>query len=347
LKSSTSFDSLKHDGMTGGNPRVVVTGANGFIGKAVCKELSRSGFRPIGVVRSLRKSNAAQGFSCVEIGNINERTDWGPVLRGAVAVVHLAARVHVMSDESPNSLAEYRRVNVGLTINLARCAAALGVRRFVFISSIKVNGEETEEGRPFKAEDEPRPQGSYGVSKHEAEQALIKLAEETGLEVVIIRPPLVYGPGVKANFNSMMRWLARGFPLPFGAVAYKRSLVSCENLTDFILTCIRHPAAANQIFLVSDGEDMSVVELLYRTAESMGLRATMIPIPTIILRLACCIAGKEHYARRLLRPLQVDITKNLLLLGWTPPLNVSEALRRTASDFLDNFSELRGRAGKK
>jgi UDP-glucose 4-epimerase len=231
-------------------------------------------------------------------------------------------------------LSEFRRVNVAGTLNLARQAAAAGARRFVFISSIKVNGEATH-ARPYRADDVPAPVDAYGLSKHEAEQALRKVSQQTGLEVVIIRPVLVYGPGVKANFLTMMRWLHRGVPLPLGAIDNRRSLVALENLVDLICTCLSHPAAANQTFLVSDGEDLSTAALLQRTATALGTRARLLPVPPRMLEAVARVLGKPDVAVRLCGSLQVDITKTRELLEWAPPSSVDTALKHTARHFLD------------
>ena len=217
-----------------GKYRVLVTGANGFVGKSVCRDLLESGYDVLGVVRQLSKTHHPADPQCEyrALGNFDEHTDWSSALRGVDVVVHLAARVHVMEDGVSNPLAEYRRINVDLTMNLANQAASVGVRRFVFLSSIKVNGENTKFGQPFTAEDVPHPEDSYGISKLEAEQALLELSRVTAMEVVIIRPPLVYGPGVKANFEAMMRLLCRSLPLPLAGLTNRRSLVSINNLVD-------------------------------------------------------------------------------------------------------------------
>jgi UDP-glucose 4-epimerase len=249
-----------------------------------------------------------------------------------------------MQEATADPLEEFRRVNVQGTLNLARQAAAAGVRRFVFVSSIKVNGEATQLGRPFTADDAPAPLDSYGVSKMEAEQGLREIALQTGMEVVIIRPSLVYGPSVKANFAAMMRWLKRGVPLPLGAIHNQRSLVSLDNLVGLIVTCLTHPAAANQTFLVSDGEDASTTELLRRMGQAMGHPARLIPVPTSWLKLAAAMVGKRDVAQRLCGSLQVDISKTRELLGWAPPVSLDEGLRRAAAGHeLPRFARNDGR----
>lgn len=267
-------------------------------------------------------------------GDLTLNMDWQEVIGGVDTVVHLAARVHVMVDTATDPLTEFRQVNVEGTLNLARQAAASGVRRFVFISSIKVNGESTPLGHAFTADDVVDPQDPYSISKHEAELGLRQLAVESGMEVVIIRPPLVYGPGVKANFQSMMRWLERGVPLPLGDIHNKRSLVSMDNLVDLIITCLNHPAAANQIFMVSDGEDLSTTELLRRMGLALGRPARLIPVSVSLLKAGAAVLGLRNVAQRLCGSLQVDITKSRTLLEWNPPIDVDEGLRRTAYGFL-------------
>ncbi len=314
--------------------RVLVTGATGFVGKAVlASSVSDSTCQFRGAVRR-DAPDMPTGVEPVRVGDLAPDTDWSRAVSGVDAIVHTAARVHVMRDSAADPLAEFRRVNVAGTLNLARQAVDAGVRRFVFISSIKVNGEQTLPGRPYTAEDVPAPIDPYGISKHEAEQGLRQLAQETGLEVVIIRPVLVYGPGVKANFLSMMRWLHQGIPLPLGAIHNQRSLVALDNLVDLIVTCLHHPAAANQTFLVSDGEDLSTTALLRRTAAALGRPARLIPVPALVLRTAARLLGKADFAQRLCGSLQVDISKTRELLGWLPLVSVDEALRKTARHFL-------------
>jgi UDP-glucose 4-epimerase len=254
--------------------------------------------------------------------------DWSRAVNGIDALVHCAARVHVMKDDATDPLEAYREVNVSGTLNLARQAAQAGVRRFIFVSSIKVNGETTQLGQPFTAEDAPSPLDPYGVSKLEAEQGLRDIEAQTGMEVVIVRSPLVYGPGVKANFASMMRWVASGIPLPLGAIHNARSMVALDNLVDLFVTCLKHPAAAGQTFLVSDGEDVSTTELLRRTAQAMGKRAFLLPVPAFVLEWGAALLGKRDVAQRLCGSLQVDINKTRRLLGWTPPLTLEQGLKK-------------------
>jgi nucleoside-diphosphate-sugar epimerase len=311
---------------------VLITGANGFVGVELCTCLRKNGILARSAVRALDSQSG--GADVVAIGDLSSATDWTEALRNVDRVVHLAARVHVMTDKSIDPLVEYRLVNVEGTASLARQAAAAGVRRFVYLSSIKVNGEFTEVGRPFTADDAPEPQDPYGVSKYEAEQALRQIAAETGMNVAIIRPPLVYGPGVKANFESMMRWLALGVPLPLAAVTQnRRSLVALDNLVDLIMTCLSHPAAANQTFLISDGEDLSTAGLLRRMCVALGHPARLFYLPPSMLKLGAWLVNKPGTYHRLCGSLQLDITKTRRLLDWIPPVSVDEGLRRAAEGF--------------
>ena len=291
----------------GADLSVLITGGTGFVGKALVKRLSAL------PVRLATRADSA---------------GWGKVLVGINTVVHLAARVHVMQDTEADPLTAFRAVNVDGSLNLARQAAAVGVKRFVFISSVKVNGESTPLGRPFTETDAPNPQDAYGQSKHEAEQGLRQLSADTGMEVVIIRPPLVYGPGVKANFAALMRAVQRGWPLPLGAVHNQRSLVALDNLVDFIVTCITHPQAANQTFLVSDGQDLSTTELVRGMAQAAGVPAHLLPMPAWAFQAGASLLGKGDAVQRLCGNLQVDKSKARSLLGWVPPVSVEEGLRR-------------------
>lgn len=312
---------------------VLVSGATGFVGRALCSELVQREYGVRAVARYFSRSVDGH-YELVKISSIESTTDWSSALHGVDAVVHLAARVHVMCDTATSPLTEFRRVNVEGTLQLARQAAVAGVRRFVYLSSIKVNGESTRLDQTFTAEDILAPQDPYGISKYEAEVGLRQLAKETDLEVVIIRPPLVYGPGVKANFLSMMRWLWCGIPLPLGAIHNKRSLVALDNLVDLIVTCLNHPAAANQTFLVSDGEDLSTTELLRRMGDALGKPTRLIPMPVSWLQFGATMLGCRDMAQRLCESLQVDIAKTREVLGWTPPVSVDEGLRRVAGEFV-------------
>lgn len=316
---------------------VLVTGANGFVGRALLLRLAAlEHFRPIAAVRTLpisesRLSNSASIGEAVryfELGDLANGAFEPALFDDVSAVVHCAARVHVMHGAGKDSLTAFRAVNVVGTLELAKLAASAGVKRFVYISTIKVNGEATVLGEPFQADDLPAPEDAYGLSKLEAEQGLKLLAAETGMEVVIIRPPLVYGCGVKGNFGSMIKLVEKEIPLPFGAIHNKRSLVGIDNLVDLIVRCIDHPAAANQVFLAGDGQDLSTPELVRGLAMAMGKRARLIPVPTAVLRFGATLLGKPAVAHRLLGSLQVDISKARELLEWQPRHSVEDGLRR-------------------
>jgi nucleoside-diphosphate-sugar epimerase len=308
--------------------KLLVTGANGFVGKSLCSALHSQG-KSVSI--AIRANNSLPEYvNAVKVGVIDGDTDWAEPLNGVDVVIHLAARVHVMNEVASDPLAEFRHVNVHGTLNLAQQAARAGVKRFIFISSVKVNGEQTELGKPFTEVAAANPQDDYGISKYEAEQGLKRIAEETGMEVVIIRPPLVYGVGVKSNFASMMRVVNRCIPLPLGAIHNKRSFVYVENLVSLILCCINHPAAANQTFLVSDGQDISTTELLRGCADALGVKPRLIPIPQKIVDVCATLIGKRDVAQRLCGNLQADISKARTLLGWTPPISVADGLKATA-----------------
>lgn len=306
--------------------QILITGAHGLIGQALYSCLQRGGIAVRAAVRialpSMDKTNA------IVIGDICDNTNWMTALRDIDVVVHCAARVHIMHDIAADPLLVFRVVNVEGTLNLARQAAAARVKRFVFISSVKVNGESTVAGSAFNETDPLKPQDAYGQSKYEAEQGLRQISSETGMEVVVIRPPLVYGPGVKANFAVLMRAVQRGWPLPLGAIHNQRSLVALDNLVDFIITCITHPKAANQTFLISDGQDLSTTELVRGMAQAAGVSAHLLPVPVWALELAGRLFGKKDAVQRLTGNLQIDSSKARDLLGWEPIISVQEGLHR-------------------
>lgn len=316
--------------------RVLVTGARGFVGRALFLRLcSEPTMDTTGSVRSAlapgRRPESDGGSLIVIPQGLTADTDWSFALQDVDVVVHTAARVHVMHDSSADPLAEYRRINVAGTLNLARQAAEAGVQRFVFISTAKVNGEATEIGRPFAADDVPAPADHYAISKWEAEQGLQNLAEERAMEWVVIRPPLVYGPGVKANFAALLRAIERGWPLPLGAIRNQRSYVALENLVDFIVTCLRHPLAANQAFLISDGQDMSTRELVLGLANATGVPARLLPVPVWLLQMGAAALGRAGVVQRLSANLQLDISKARSMLGWSAPISVADGLRMVAA----------------
>jgi nucleoside-diphosphate-sugar epimerase len=307
---------------------VLLTGASGFVGKAFLKTAQLYGLRIRPAFRSL--DSAKEYPEAVLVAEMDGAVDWSQALQGVHVVIHMSARAHIMQEELLDPLTEYRRVNVEGTLNLALQAAAAGVRRFVFISSVKVNGEATAPGRPFTADDAPAPEDAYGQSKAEAEVQLKQVAHEMGMEVTIIRPPLVYGLGVKGNFASLMGWVRRGLPLPLGAVTQnRRSLVGLDNLVDLILVCVDHPKAANQTFLVSDGEDLCTTELLRKIGRALGRPARLIWVPPGLISFMAGLVGKKLTYRRLLGSLQVDINKTCDMLDWKPLLTVDEGLRRS------------------
>jgi nucleoside-diphosphate-sugar epimerase len=315
--------------------KVLVTGGSGFVGGALLRYLAYSGqYSTIAALRS-KRADLPQSVRTFDLAGLTPHVDWRAALVDVDVVVHAAARVHVMNEEAADPLAAFRLVNVEATLHLARQAAEAGVRRFIFISSIKVNGEGTELGSAFTADDLPAPGDPYGVSKFEAEVGLRTLAESVAMEIVIIRPVLVYGAGVKANFLSMIRWLQRGIPLPFGAVDNKRSLVSLENLIDLIVTCFDHPSAANETFLVSDGEDVSTTELLCKIGRALDKRVFLLPVPVRLMSWVARLLGKGAITQRLFGSLQVDITKNKRLLGWTPPVTLDRGLSAAVQPFLE------------
>ncbi|WP_426134521.1 UDP-glucose 4-epimerase family protein [Pseudomonas sp. PWP3-1b2] len=313
---------------------VLVTGASGFVGTRLVEVLNaEEGVQVTGAVRR-QCAGGNDAVKQINVGELSPETDWSEALKGVDVIVHAAARVHVMNDTASDPLTVFRKVNVQGTLNLARQAVAAGVRRLVFISSIKVNGEGTDTGHAYTAEDVPAPADPYGVSKMEAEVGLREIAASSRLEVVIIRPVLVYGPGVKANFLNMMRWLDKGIPLPFGAINNRRSLVALDNLVDLIVVATAHPSAANQTFLVSDGEDLSTTQLLRRMAAALNKKALLLPVPSALLSAGATALGKKSLSQRLCGSLQVDIEKTRSLLSWVPPVSVDHALKLAASHYM-------------
>lgn len=310
---------------------LLVTGANGFIGRHLVARAVADG---VPVRAAVRRAVAGwpTGVEEVRVPGLSDYADWHPALTGIDTVVHCAARAHRTDG---GSLDEYRAVNCAGTVRVAAQAAQAGVRRFVFVSSVKVHGERTEPGRPFRAGDAPHPAGPYALSKYEAEQALTALGTDTGMDIVLVRPVLVYGPGVRGNFESMMRTLVRGIPLPLSAVTNLRSFVAVDNLVDLLLLCTRHPEAANRVFLASDGEDLSTPDLLHRTADTLGVRARLFPVNPRLLEGLATLVGKREALRRLTGSLQVDISATQQLLGWRPPVSIDAALARTARAFLE------------
>ena len=313
---------------------ILVTGGTGFVGTSLIKTIDEQGLHNVCVSTRQRGRAGSERVRFATVEEIGLQTEWYPLLSGIEAVIHLAARVHVMHDRASDPLEEFRRVNVNATVRLAQHAAASGVKRFVFVSSIKVNGESTRPGRPFTHADLPAPIDPYGISKYEAEQRLTEISRLTGMQLVIVRPPLLYGPGVKANFLNLMQLLNRGLPLPISNVLNQRSLCSVENLVNLLICCLTHPDAANKLFLVSDGEDVSTADLARRIAAALGRNVRLFPIPISWAKGIATALGRGAAIERLYGTLQVDISYARKVLGWTPFLTLDEGLRRTAVAYL-------------
>jgi UDP-N-acetyl-alpha-D-quinovosamine dehydrogenase len=305
--------------------QVLVTGANGFVGKALCRKLLSAGHAVTAAVRSA-SADVADEISSIVVGDVNAQTDWQEALTETEVVVHLAARVHVMVDKAQDPLAAFQEVNVAGTRNLALQAAAKGVQRLIFLSSIKVNGEHN--NNPFTADDTAAPQDPYAVSKWEAEQLLQGISHDTGMGVVIIRPPLVYGPGVKGNLQRLCQLIQTGVPLPFGLIKNKRSMVNLDNLCDLIALCTEHQQAAGELFLVSDDDDLSTPGLIRIMANELQCSVRLLPVPVFMLYFMGKIIGKEPEIDRLCDSLQVDIQKTMRVLGWQPPYSVQHGIRK-------------------
>jgi nucleoside-diphosphate-sugar epimerase len=330
---------------------ILVTGAAGFVGQALVKKLSEDGHAVTAVVRchtGLFPASTKQ-IMFKDLGELSKPENQGEgkysykdnnehfdklelALQEAEVLIHTAARVHVMNERADNPLTEFRHLNTEATLSLALKAANAGVKRFIFLSTVKVNGESTDGRPPFSERDICQPQDPYGISKYEAEIGLRDISEETGMEVVIIRPPLIYGPGVKGNFVRMMNFVSKGVPLPLGAVRNQRSLLAMENLVDFLILCLNHPKAANETFLLSDGEDLSTTELIQKLAHAQGKNARLIPIPVKLMRFASVIIGKKDVADRLFGSLQINSDKARQLMNWKPAIDVDGQLRKMSGN---------------
>jgi len=309
--------------------KLALTGSSGFVGGALMQRLLDSGTEVLTIGHRAGQGIQVTYDTLISTDGVSRQLSQCDVL------VHAGARVHVMDEVHQSPLLIYREVNVQKTLSLAQKAASCGIRRFIFVSSVKVNGEDTGATHPFTVHQAPAPLDPYGISKMEAEEGLRQIARETGMEVVVVRPPLVYGPGVKANFATLMRAVQRGLPLPLGAITNnRRSLVALDNLVDLLITCIDHPAAANETFLVSDGEDLSTADLLRRMARAMNAPLRLLPVPSALLQLGAGLMGKGDMAQRLLGSLRVDITHTRETLDWTPPISVDEGLRRAAASMV-------------
>jgi nucleoside-diphosphate-sugar epimerase len=293
---------------------ILITGASGFVGEALCSYLTKHTI-------SFRQATRTTKRDSIQIGDLSAQTNWSAALQGCKAVIHLAARVHVMDDAINDPLDEYRKINVEATLNLAKQAKAYGLKRFVYVSSVKVNGEETKSGYPFTVKDAPAPQDAYGQSKLEAEFALKDFSSASGLELVIVRPPLVYGPGVKANYLRLLQLVSRGIPLPFGSINNLRSMVAVGNLTDLLYLCATHQDAPGNIFFVSDGHDLSTADLIRIMATALGVRPRLLNVPPSLLAGCASVIGKGSQMQRLTSSLQVDISDTCKILKWQPPVD--------------------------
>jgi nucleoside-diphosphate-sugar epimerase len=304
--------------------KIMLTGATGFVGQALIKKIvaDKQFLLTIAVRKAIPCEVFDQSIRVFSYEDISATTDWQTALKGYQTVIHTAARVHVMKERACNSLAEFRAINVFGTMNLAQQAADAGVNCFIFISSIKVNGESTTINKPFTPNDKPNPQDAYAQSKYEAEQALMALAQQTNMAVVIIRPPLVYGLGMKGNLQRLVYCLNYKIPLPLGAIDNLRSLVSIDNLTSLIMCCIDNSNAANQIFLVSDGNDLSTTALLKKIGQALGKPANLLPLPVGLLRFLAGVIGRQDIIQRVCGSLQVDISKTCSMLNWQPNTNI-------------------------
>jgi nucleoside-diphosphate-sugar epimerase len=308
--------------------KILITGATGFVGSHLVQALLAKQAK---LICPLRSASNIAGCETMVVGDFNQNTDWSACLPDVGAVIHCAARVHVMNDTAADPMAAFRAVNVAGTLRLAEQAAQAGVTQFIFLSSVKVNGESTPIGRPFTESDAPQASDAYGISKLEAEQGLMEIAKRTGMAVTIIRPPLVYGKGVAANFLSMLRWVKKGIPLPLGSIHNQRSFVFVKNLCDFIALCVQNPLAFNQTYLISDGIDLSTTALLQAAAQAMNVRSRLLPFPAGLINLGATLVGKKSIADRLCQSLQVDSSKARQQLGWQAPYSIQDGLREAAS----------------
>lgn len=309
--------------------RVVVTGAAGFVGRYLCLALKKSGFQVLACILAPgQKGVLPEGVEVFITGDIDGSTDWHNILRKGDVLVHLAARVHVMCETAADPLEAFRRVNVAGTVNLARQAVAAGAKRFVFMSTIGVNGNNSEE-RAYVENDSPQPHNSYSVSKHEAEEELRRISSETDLEVVMIRAPLVYGPEAPGNFSSLIKTVGKGLPLPLASIRNRKSFLYVGNLVDALILCCNHPAAAGNTYLVSDGEDVSTPELIRRIADALGRPVHLFSLPPALMRLAGGVIGRTAAVNQLLGSLAVDDSKIRKELGWKPPFTMAEGLKET------------------
>lgn len=312
--------------------KIFVTGATGFVGKALVNELVVEDYDVVAAVRN-QSTELPIGVEQKLIGDLSLLNDQNTItdtLRTVDVVIHTAARVHIMDERAVDPLTAFRKINVNATVSLAKQAASAGVKRFIYLSSIKVNGESTNNKQPFGERDEPAPEDAYGQSKLEAETALFELARTTSMEVVVIRPPLIYGPGVKANFASMIKLVNKGIPLPLGAITNQRSILGIDNLVNFILLSMTHPAAANDVFLVADGIDVSTTDLLKKIAKAYNQPPRLLSVPVSVMTFVAKLTGKQNITDRLFGNLQIDISKARRLLGWKPITTIDQQLKKIA-----------------
>lgn len=312
--------------------RIFVTGATGFVGKALINELLSAGHNIVAGVRnySMELPVEVEQQQIGDLSLLSEQNTIIDTLKKIDVVIHTAARVHIMQDKAADPLTEFRKMNVNATLSLAKQSVSAGVKRFVFISSIKVNGESTNNRQAFRETDKPAPEDAYGQSKLEAEQFLFEIGQTMPMEVVVIRSPLIYGPGVKANFASMIKIIKKGIPLPFGAIHNERSILAIDNLVDFLRLCIVHPAAANQVFLMADGKDVSTTELVTKIAKAYQRPVRLIPVPASWMIFIAKLTNKNNISDRLFGNLQIDITKAQQLLGWKPVVSMEQQLNKMA-----------------
>lgn len=311
--------------------RVLVTGASGFVGSSLLAHLGASGFQPMAALRR-STTRVSPAVPRIQVGDLLPDTDWTRALEGVEFVVHAAARVHVMNEQAADPLREFRRVNVDGTLSLARQAVAAGVKRFVFISSIGVNGACTA-GEPFSEVSRPAPHADYALSKLEAEQGLLELVKTSSMELVIIRPPLVYAGHAPGNFKRLLQLVGSGLPLPFASVHNQRSMISLDNLVGFISLCLEHPGAANELFLISDGTDVSTPEIIRHLAAGMERKARLLPVPDSLMHKGARFLGREAMYIQLCGSLSIDSSKARNMLGWTPMLTAEQALRKAGRDY--------------
>lgn len=312
--------------------KVFVTGATGFVGKALINELLSAGHNIVAGVRnySVELPLEVEQQQIGDLSLLSEQNSVIDTLKKVDVVIHTAARVHIMQDNSADPLSEFRKTNVNATLSLAKQAVSAGVKRFIFISSIKVNGESTDNRQAFRETDKPAPEDAYGQSKFEAEQLLFEIGQTTPMEVVVIRPPIIYGPGVKANFASMIKIIKKGLPLPFGSISNQRSMLAIHNLVNFITLCTMHPAAANEVFLIADGEDVSTTDMLIKIAKAYKRPIRLIPVPVYLMIFIAKLTNKNNISDRLFGNLQIDITKAQHLLGWKPVVSMEQQLNKMA-----------------